>query len=121
MEQLSPTTPPFQAFRPTPEASSGFRRGRGQAGVSRAQGLGAGWSVGREGPLCGPETRVGWELAVIESSGWRPREKSPQRKISEAGRRVAGAEYALPRSDPGRAGGAPDPGSGPGARCSGWG
>lgn len=27
---------------------------------------------------------------------------------------MAGAEHALPRSDPGRAGGAPDPGSGPG-------
>lgn len=89
--------------------------------MSRAQGPGAGWSVGREGPLSRPETRVEWDLAVIGSSGWGPREKSPQRKIPEAGRRVAGGEHALPRSDPGRSGGAPDPGSGPGARCSGWG
>lgn len=89
--------------------------------MSRAQGPGAGWSVGREGPLSQPETRVRRELAAIQSSGWRPREKSPQRKAPEAGRRVAGAEPALPRSDPGRTGGAPDPKSGPRARCSGRG
>lgn len=40
-----------------------------------------------------------------------PREE-PAKEIPEAGRRVAGGEHALPRTDPGRAGGAPDPGVG---------
>lgn len=112
---------PFQAFRPTPEASSGFRRGRRADGGVTCSGLEGpvGQWAGRD-HFAGQRQGSGgsWRLQRVQGD-------DPKRRVCkgkphrQAGRR-RGVRPVL-RSDPGRAGGAPDPGSGPGAQCSGRG